>query len=388
MAATGILKRHSRKCRSTTGGGACSCDPSFQASAYDRRTGKRLRRHFASEKAAKEWRADVQQALRRGTLATQTSATLREAADAWLDDAKAGIVRNRSGEVFKPSALRGYEAALTARVLPDLGAHKLAEIRRVDLQRLADRLVAEGLDASTVRNVLMPVRAIYRRALRDEAVMVNPCAGLDLPASRGRRDRICSAAEAAALLDALPEGDRALWATAFYGGLRLGELRALLWSAVDLAAGVIRVERSWDAKEGPVEPKSRAGRREVPIVAALRALLLRHAMASGRREGLVFGRTADRPFNPTSIYNRAETAWRKAELTGSGLHEARHTFASILIAAGVNVKAVSSYMGHSSITITLDRYGHLMPGHETEAVERVDAYLAAATAPQTATQGL
>ena len=61
---------------------------------------------------------------------------------------------------------------------------------------------------------------------------------------------------------------------------------------------------------------------------------------------------------------RAEKAWHAAGLTPITLHEARHTYASLLIAAGVNSKAVSTYMGHASITITLDRYGHLMPGNE------------------------
>jgi integrase len=60
-----------------------------------------------------------------------------------------------------------------------------------------------------------------------------------------------------------------------------------------------------------------------------------------------------------------------------GLHECRHTFASLMIAAGVNVKALSTYMGHSSIAITLDRYGHLMPGNEEQAAELLDAYLSA-----------
>ena len=62
------------------------------------------------------------------------------------------------------------------------------------------------------------------------------------------------------------------------------------------------------------------------------------------------------------------------------LHECRHTFASLMIAAGVNAKALSTYMGHSSITITLDRYGHLMPGDESQAAELLDCYLASANA--------
>jgi integrase len=72
---------------------------------------------------------------------------------------------------------------------------------------------------------------------------------------------------------------------------------------------------------------------------------------------------------------RALTAWKKAELEPITLHEARHTFASLMIAAGVNAKALSTYMGHASITITLDRYGHLMPGNEEEAAALLDAYL-------------
>jgi integrase len=89
----------------------------------------------------------------------------------------------------------------------------------------------------------------------------------------------------------------------------------------------------------------------------------------------VFGRSETRPFDPRSLVKRAEKAWRSEGLTPIGLHELRHSCASIFIAAGVNAKALSAYLGHASITITLDRYGHLMPGSEDEAVALVDAYL-------------
>jgi integrase len=92
----------------------------------------------------------------------------------------------------------------------------------------------------------------------------------------------------------------------------------------------------------------------------------------------VFG-TGDRPFVPTGVAKRADEAWTAAELPPIGLHDARHAAASVLIAAGVNVKALSAYLGHASITITLDRYGHLFPGNEDEAAELIDAYLARAT---------
>jgi integrase len=153
-------------------------------------------------------------------------------------------------------------------------------------------------------------------------------------------------------------------------------LRALRWEDVDLAAGKLRVERSWDVVEGPVEPKSGAGRRTIPIAAVLRDFLIEHKLRSRWSEGLVFGETGDRPFAHMSLRARAQKAWaNKPKLEPITLHEGRHTFASLMIAAGVNAKALSTYMGHSSITITLDRYGHLMPGKEEEAAELLDAYL-------------
>lgn len=239
-----------------------------------------------------------------------------------------------------------------------------------------NRLLSEGLSASTIRNTLLPLRAIYRHSLALDEVAVNPTRGLQLPANRGRRERIAAPAEAHELLEALSYPERALWATALFSGLRRGELMALEWKDVDLKKNVIRVERSWDVQEGPSTPKSAAGTRAVPIVAALRKELLEHQVRQGRRDGMVFGRTETRPFNPTTAGSRAAKTWAKAELTPLGLHEARHSYASLMIAAGVNAKALSTFMGHASITITLDRYGHLFPGSEEEAAGLLDAYLA------------
>lgn len=81
------------------------------------------------------------------------------------------------------------------------------------------------------------------------------------------------------------------------------------------------------------------------------------------------------PFNSSTIWARARRAWKAAELEPIGFQEARHTFASLMIAAGVNAKALSTFVGHSSIQITYDPYGHLMPGSEEEAAGLVDSYL-------------
>jgi integrase len=372
---TGIRVRHQRACRAYRGE-ACSCKPSYEASVWSTRDGRKVRRTFPTVSAARSWRADALVALRKGTLRAPSTTTLRQAAEAWLDGAHVGVVRTRAGDPYKPSALRSYEASLRNRVLPELGAAKLSAITRLDLQDFADRLLAEGLDPSTVRNHLMPLRAIYRRALNRGEIALHPTAGLELPAARGRRDRVADPEEARQLIAALPPQDRAIWATALYAGLRRGELMALRWDDVDLDERRIRVARSWDAKERiTVAPKSAAGVRTVPMPAELRAQLLEHRLRTGRGEGFVFGADGATPFTYSSAVRRAERAWRRAGLRKIGLHEARHTCASLMIAARIPVKALSSYMGHATIAITLDRYAHLLPGSEDEAAQLLDAYL-------------
>lgn len=105
----------------------------------------------------------------------------------------------------------------------------------------------------------------------------------------------------------------------------------------------------------------------------------RGAQGRGGR-GLVFGRTLAKPFSPNVILRHSQKAWKAAELEPIGLHGCRHTFASLMIAAGVNAKALSELMGHSSITVTFDRYGHLMRWSRDEAARLLESYLASVTA--------
>ena len=140
---------------------------------------------------------------------------------------------------------------------------------------------------------------------------------------------------------------------------------------------MIRVRRSWDSVAGMIEPKSRAGIRTVPIVGTLRTYLAAHRLRRGGVGGLFFG-DGGTAFNDDAARARAVKAWKSAKIEPIGFHDARHSYASMMIAAGVNAKALSTYMGHSSIAITIDRYGHLMPGNEDKAARLLDRYLTGA----------
>jgi integrase len=375
--AAGIVKRHSKDCRSHHGRG-CSCKAGYEAWVYSPRDGRKLRRTFSNFAEARSWRADAKRQIDQGSLRAPSQLTLREAARAWLAGAEAGEIRNRSGQPYKPSTLRGYRQALDEQVLPLIGGEKLSAITTSDLQVLVDRWQAEGQPASTLRNTIKPLQAIYRRAKSRGGLPVNPTRDLELPAPRPGPVEIVAPDIAAKLLMAVPAEDRPVWATALYAGLRYGELRALRWGAVDVAGGAIEVRESWDAKAGEIEPKTRTSRRRVPMPASLRELILDRRLedpaASDR--ALVFGSGEDQPFHAATLYRRADAAWKAAGVIERlRLHQARHTYASFMIAAGVNAKALSQFMGHSSIKVTFDLYGHLMPGSEREAAGMLDAFL-------------
>jgi integrase len=373
-----IKKRHSKYCPARRGK-RCSCNGGYRAEVYSPGDKKKIRKTFTHKADAQSWAAEVKRGVDLGTLRAPTKRTLDEVAAAWLAGAEAGTIRNRSGNRYKPATLRGYRQALEDHVLPLLGGRKMNAVTTADLQALVDRWNAEVQSPSTIRNSIKPLQAIYRRARAREGLAVNPTRDLELPAPSPKEVEIVAPEVAAQLLDVLPVEDRALWATALYAGLRYGELRALRWSTVDLAGGAIRVTESWDPKEGAIAPKTKNSQRTTPLPGLLRDYLMEHRIAAGEPpvDALVFGDTSGKPFQAATTYRRADRVWKAQALGRLRLHQARHTYASFMIAAGVNAKALSSFMGHSSIKVTFDLYGHLMPGTEAEAAALLDIYLAA-----------
>jgi integrase len=349
---------------------------------YLAREDRKVRRTFASKREAEMWRADAKAAANRGALrpVRRDTRTLADALVEFVEGIRDGTVRPKNLARYKPNTIRSYERAVRNYIEPSrLGAVRVTDVRRADVQDLADQLLADGLAAGTVTNILNPLQAFYRRAIDRDQLAHNPAERIDLPAhGSSRPKRIASAEEATALLEPLPDSDRALWAVAFYAGLRRGEIQAIRACDVDLGASLIRVERGWDQEEGAIEPKSVASRRRVALLAILRDHLDEHLLRTGRTdEALVFGRTPADPFVPSTIDNRAQECWEAAGLDPITLHEARHSFASLLIDSGANAKAVQEFMGHSKIQTTFDVYGHLLPGSHNEVRQRMDAYLAA-----------
>jgi integrase len=388
----GITARHSRTCASRETGARCNCEPSYEAWVWSKRDGKKIRRTFSGRGAlaeAKTWRSDASREVRLKRLRTPTTKTLREAVDEFLEGARKGEIRNKRKQTFKPATIRQYESALKNRVLPELGDDRLSDIETRDLLTLKERLLGGKISDSTVRNAFVPLQAIFRRAVKNGDIALNPTLDLDLPAGDQGRERAASPVEAKVLVDALQEADKALWATALYAGLRRGELRAL--RAVDVNETCIHVEYGWDDKEGQQAPKSLAGRRDVPLTETLRPLLVAHLERTGRSgHDLVFGRTATEPFTSRHVSKRADEAWKgdeekgKPELERLTLHEARHSFSTFLDAAGISETRADRYMGHSNGSVA-GRYRHQLAGQLVEDAKTLDAYLSGCAAGKVVT---
>lgn len=392
----GIEVRHSRACATNHGGARCTCEPTFRPWVYDKRTGQKIRppEPFSGKgalSAAKGWRADALSAMGKGKSVARSKRALREAAEAWLAGAKADppTVLTRSGYPFKPSAIRGYEADLKTFVLPTLGDYRLSEIRRGDVQALVDKLVGEGHSGSKIRNAIVPLRSVLRYAIRREEIDYNATADLELPNGIGKRQRAETPAAFEAIIAPLDVDDRELWSVAFYAGLRRGEIRGLRWEDVtlngDSPGGLIRVEQGWDDYAGPIAPKSLAGVRTVPIPTLLARRLRERMLRTGKRSGLVFGRSASEAFTPSHVRRRAAKVWAaeneeraKRELPPLepiGLHEGRHSWKTWLRSAGVSRELRDEFGGHSDASVGR-LYEHTSEQDRAEAIRIMDAYLA------------
>ena len=379
----GITLRHRRECGTRAGKARCTCAPTYRVQMTTA-GGTRIRRTFKSEHAARQERERILAGYEGGT-----SLTLREAAEDFIAGATATPPTrlNRSDQPYRPSVLRGYERDLRLHCLPELGGRRLSDIRRRDIVALRDRLRGQGLSASKVRNALMPLRVIFRDALEAEDVDTNPFLGVKLGPAGARRTRATDARETRELLAALPAGKvRAAYAIAAYAGLRRGEIRGLRWGDIDLANGVLRVERSMDDKAGVVEPKTSAGRRAVGIEPRLHVELA--ALTAGARgrdtDYVISGREASDPFTPTTLRKSAAAAFARENerraadnrppLNPVGLHELRRSYVSMAARAGVPLETIKDLVGHTTTSMT-DSYRKGFADAPTLAARALAEYL-------------
>jgi integrase len=290
----------------------------------------------------------------------------------------------------RPRTIEHYEGNIRLHIIPGLGSKKLAKLTATDVERFLAGRRAAGLAPRTVHHIRAVLRNALKKAVRNRLIPFNVAAEADPPNVPREEMRTFDRDQVRKLLVAVKGSPlEALFVLAVGLGMREGELLGLRWSDIDMDRGVVRVARElqWirvSGSEGQreaalVEPKSRTSLRTLPLsapaVEALRDHRARwrdHKLALGDRYlnqwNLLFVGAHGEPLYPKSVWREWRRILAIAELPNIRFHDLRHTAGTLMREQGVDVKVIQEMLGHSSVSTTLDVYGHVTPGLRQQAV--------------------
>ncbi len=367
--------------------------------------GRRDRRHVSGEKRA-EVVAKVRELERKRDAGLAGAAgkapTVGQWLTHWLDTIAAMKVR--------PSTLRRYRQLVANQLEPRIGHHRLDRLQPEHLEAMYSDLLDSGLSATSVLHAHRVLSRALKVATQRGRLSRNVATLVDAPTVERQEVRPLTTAESRRVLAAArSRRNAARWSVALALGLRQGEALGLSWDDVDLELGYLTVRqalqrRPWrhgcddpcgqtstkcpQRQDGGlvlVRPKSRAGRRTVPLPEVLlqglrehRAIQVEERLRAGsawRHHNLVFAQADGAPIGPEGDWLEWKRILGHAGVRDARLHDARRTAATLLLQQGVPARVVMEILGHSTITLTLGTYSHVVPELAREAVEGMGAAL-------------
>jgi integrase len=343
--------------------------------------GARRLKTFKLKKDAEAWAVNARHEVSQGIHAPNSKITVAETIELWI--------RYCIDERLERSTIEQRKQHLRIHIAPFIGHEKLATLTTPRLNAFLDQLRNAGRSIAMRRHVLTSVRTALAFAKGRGLVAQNVASGIRVksddrhtatgPLKAGRD--FPTKTELRALIDRAPERWRPFVVTAIFTGMRASELRGLRWCDVDLDAGTIHVAQRANTWGAMGSPKSAAGRRDIPLVPMAVNALKQWRITCPAGE-LVF---ANRRGNVNRHANFLSRIWEpllgECGIPHYAFHSLRHAAASLFIETlGWTPKRIQSVMGHSSITMTFDRYGHLFADTEgdKEAMKRLEAAIVAA----------
>jgi integrase len=335
---------------------------------YTDGSGKRRLRTFATQGQAKAWLTTAAFEVAQGIhTPASVSGTVGQAFADWIEHCK--------GEGLERSTIEQRCYHLNLHIVPFIGGVKLSELTAPRVHQFMTTLRESGRSLAMRRKVLTNLKTAIAHAQARGLVAQNVAAGVKIKASE--RDvstgplragvDFPSKAELKALIDHAPERWRPLIVTAIFTGMRISELRGLSWRDVDLGRSVIHVRQRADAWRKIGAPKSRAGKRDIPLAPLVLNTLREWKLRCPKGElELVFPNSVGKPCTVPNLRDRvlgplqAAAGISPAYRPKYGWHSLRHAAASLFIEhLGWSPKRLQAVMGHASITMTYDHYGHL-----------------------------
>lgn len=357
---------------------------------YTDASGKRRAKQFMKKADAEAYLTEVRYDLSRGMhIAPGASITVAKAGALWIERAE----RDR----LQQSTIRQYMQHLKHHIEPEIGSMKLSEVTRPRVHEFLDALL-ETRSRAMARKVITSLGSIFEEALIRGLATYNPATSIKIRApSLDRADLdMPTKDELRAILNNASGRWRPIIVTAMFTGMRGSELRGLTWEHVDLDTGMIQVRQRADAWGTFGPPKSKAGKRDIPMSPLVLNTLKEWKLACPRGPDNPLGLVFPSPtggviahacilkdgFWPLQI--RAGVVINKAGKDGNrtakakfSLHALRHAAAALFIEQRLSPKRVQQLMGHASITLTYDVYGYLFPAEEDdkEAMAQIEARL-------------
>lgn len=333
--------------------------------------GREHAKHFSRKVDAQRWLDGVTASVVTGQYVDPRAGrvTFREYAEAW-----------RAAQVHRPSSAAHVETMLRRHAYPAFGDRPISSIRPSEIQAWVK---GRTLAPATVHVLHGIVSSVFRAAVRDRLITASPCEATKLPRKERRKVEPLPVDAVTALADAVPPQYRALVILCAGTGLRQGEAFGLTEDRVNFLRRTIEVDRqlvgsdAGQARFGP--PKTSASVRTIPLPVVVGEALAEHLRVFGSGpDGLLFtgedGVALRRAWFSREVW-RPAVAKADAAPAGTGMHDLRHFYASLLIRHGESVKTVQARLGHATAAETLDTYSHLWPDADDTTRTAVDSAL-------------
>lgn len=288
---------------------------------------------------------------------------------------------------LRPTTQSNYEGNIYQHIIPQLGKIPLCQLTQKDLQQFYAHLKKEGrlvrteqygkgLSDRMVRMCHAKCRAALEQAVRENLIRTNPAVGCKLPPKRGREMQVLSPQELQRfLMQAQAEGYFELFLLDLSTGLRRGELLALQWSDLDLDTGTLSVTKQVYEVDGKLQlsvPKTKASIRKLVLPPAVVEVFRAYQKTASSRWLFPSPKNPDLPLTPGSVLRRLQIILERAGCKKIRFHDLRHTFATMALENGMDIKTLSSMLGHVSAATTLDIYTHITGDMLSEAAAKID----------------
>jgi len=298
--------------------------------------------------------------------------TLSAYLTAWLD-----------ALVVRPNTYKLRKHLIHKHIVPHIGARPLGELTSDDVRFLVRRWKDDSVGATTQRTAFVTLSSALNVALREEKIDRNPCSTVPTPKPKRPEVLVLEGQQVMKLLGAARDPqERALLALAITTGMRQGEIFALSWNDVDLAAGTVSVRATLtedlDGKLVRSDPKTAKSRRIVYLPALALKALLAHQAECSTQDGFVFTAADGTPLRKSNFIRRVfKPLLKAAELPDVTFHSLRHTANSLLIEAGEDPLAIAGSLGHADTRMMFERYGHLFSHSGRRVAKTADEIFAA-----------